>query len=158
MKLKWPAPSAGGRSALHPLLLLTAGVLVIGLAVAALAVLQRPPSAPDRLTSSSVPERSLPEPLVEAPAAEVQRVHEALHDIGTQCGLAATGSPLRIDGDVEDILAFASRYPEGRFPIDDETGTALSLLLVTREALRDCAPAAAARVDRVLPGEFRDGP
>ncbi|MFF4728744.1 hypothetical protein ACFY3M_25990 [Streptomyces mirabilis] len=48
------------------------------------------------------------------------------------------------------------RYPDARFPIDDETGTTLSLLLVTRQSMRDCAPALAVHVDRALPSDYRD--
>ncbi len=48
-----------------------------------------------------------------------------------------------IASDVDIIIAFSARYPVGRFPIDDETATASSLLLVTLEAGKDCAPAEA---------------
>lgn len=96
------------------------------------------------------------EPPSPASAAEVQVIHNALHDIGARCRNAST-PPETIDADVDAILAFSERYPVGRFPIDDETGNAVSLLLLTREALQDCAPDASARVDLQLPTELRRG-
>lgn len=64
----------------------------------------------------------------------------------------------RLDRDVDAVLAFAQRYPEATFPIDDETGRSLTLLFTTRQALRTCAPAAAARVDRAMPQQYRTRP
>lgn len=85
-------------------------------------------------------------PTSTAPAADVQVIHNALHDIGAQC---LEGNPDLgiIASDVDLIIAFSQRYPVGRFPIDDETATAPSLLLVTREAVKECAPAQVARLD-----------
>lgn len=92
------------------------------------------------------------------PAAEVQQVHDALHDFASWC-TAQIGARGRrqLDRDVDVILAFARRNPDVRFPIDDETGSTLSLLLVARHALRTCHPAAAARVEQVLPRDVRSG-
>ncbi|GHF12657.1 hypothetical protein GCM10011600_11800 [Pseudolysinimonas yzui] len=85
-------------------------------------------------------------PTSEASAGEVEIIHEALHDIGAQC--AETDPDLRaIAAHVDRIIEFSQRYPVGRFPIDDETATASSLLLVTREAVKTCAPAEVARID-----------
>jgi hypothetical protein len=90
-------------------------------------------------------------------AAEVARVHAILHRLDRTCarsrGLPAARKQL--DRDVDTILAFTVAYPEARFPIDDESGTALSLLLVTREATRRCAPDASRRFDDALPEQFR---
>lgn len=78
-------------------------------------------------------------PTSEAPATAVQVIHDALHDIGAQC--LKTRPDLRaIASDVDLIIAFSQRYPVGRFPIDDETATASSLLLVTSESVKDCSP------------------
>jgi len=84
-------------------------------------------------------------------------VHRALHDIGEKCSASAedvkrpdVGSSVRV------ILGFARKYPEGRFPIDDETGSALSLLLVTKDELDTCSPRHAARVARELPPDLRN--
>lgn len=85
-------------------------------------------------------------PTSTAPPADVQAVHDALHDIGTQC-LTTNPNLEAIATDVDRIIAFAQRYPVGRFPIDDETATASSLLLVTREAVKDCSPAEVDRLD-----------
>lgn len=92
-----------------------------------------------------------------APAPEVRRVHDALHDMVLQCSARVDSRRLaRIEQDVEVVLSYARSYPTSQLPIDDETGTSLSLLLATREDLRTCAPEAAAKVDRQLPRELRD--
>lgn len=84
-------------------------------------------------------------PTSAATASEVEIVHEALHDIGALC--AVTDPDLRaIAARVDRIIEFSQRYPVGRFPIDDETATASSLL-VTREAVKSCAPAEVDRID-----------
>ena len=88
-------------------------------------------------------------PTSTAPPDAVQAVHDALHDIGTKCR-AARPDFAAITADVDSIVAFAERYPIGRFPIDDETATAASLLLVTKEATNDCAPADAARIEAAI--------
>jgi hypothetical protein len=85
-------------------------------------------------------------PISTAPPAAVQVAHHALHDIGAEC-IKPTPDLQTITADVDSIISFAKRYPVGRFPIDDETATASSLLLVTREAVNDCAPAEAERLD-----------
>ena len=90
-------------------------------------------------------------PTSTAPTADVQVIHNALHDIGAQC-LEATPNLGIIESDVDLIIAFSARYPVGRFPIDDETATASSLLLVTRDAVKDCAPAEVERLDAARRG------
>lgn len=92
------------------------------------------------------------------PAVEVQQAHDALHDLGIWCTaqIGARGRS-QLDSDVDVILGFARRNPDVRFPIDDETGGTLSLLLVARHSLRTCHPAAAARIDQVLPPDVREG-
>lgn len=105
-------------------------------------------------TSASSPAA---EPASKASEREVERLHQTLHSVARECQKPETiRSFLRIDRDVDIILRFAHRYPEGRFPIDDETGNALSLLFATRDDLRTCAPAAAARINQAMPLEFRD--
>ena len=89
---------------------------------------------------------------------EVQPVHDALHDIAARCRPgAAADDPRRVAQDAAVIMSFARRYPQAEFPIDDERGTTLSLLLVARQALTDCAPAVAAAVDDQLPTEYQSG-
>jgi hypothetical protein len=88
--------------------------------------------------------------------AEVARVHRGLHYLERACRDSLTVAEReRVDVDVDFFLTFAKRYPEAEFPIDDETGRAVSLLLVVREELERCFPAAAARVDQALPEQFR---
>ncbi len=87
-------------------------------------------------------------------AAEVQGVHDVLHDIDARCQPRRPGGNA-LERDAEMILGFAQRYPDARFPIDDETGRTLSLLLTARRGLQVCAPAAAARIDRALPPNYR---
>jgi hypothetical protein len=97
------------------------------------------------------------EPKSPAPREAVDDAHTALHRIGAACGERPdlTGD---ISAEVTEILTFAERYPTGRFPIDDQTGTSLSLLLVVREALRDCDPRQADRVNGALPETFQRTP
>lgn len=134
-----------------------AGAILVGLAGASLAVfLDDPRGGVGPAAVASVPRRT--EGFSKAPAAEVQRVHAALHDIGRWCeSRADLRAPRRLARAADVILIFARRYPKARFSIDDETGSTLSLLLVARYELRNCAPTDAARVDGVLPPKVRDG-
>lgn len=91
------------------------------------------------------------------PPRDVQQVHDALHDFDRWCTPQADDRARRhLARGVELIVSFARRHPDSRFPIDDETGTTLSLLLVTRNELRDCAPSAALVADRALPAKIRE--
>lgn len=93
------------------------------------------------------------------PAGDVRHVHDALHDIDTQCQNPASATAgARLAHDTDIILTFAQRYPDATFPIDDETGRTLSLLLVARKALSTCAPTEASRVNQSLPPRYRDDP
>lgn len=135
---------------------LAVSALAFGMGVLVLATFLRSVDQP-RGAPSATASRPDPEPVSNAPAVEITRVHNALHRIGAQCREApVAGRQARIDRAVEEVLSFVRRYPEGRFPIDDETGTPLSLLLVVRDELRGCAPDSAARVNRALPPRFRD--
>lgn len=88
------------------------------------------------------------------PAAEVQDVHDALHDIDSRCQPGRVGGN-EVDRDADVILGFAQRYPDAIFPVDDETGRTLSLLLTARQGLQICADATADRIDRALPPRYR---
>ncbi|AWK76806.1 hypothetical protein CBI38_35960 (plasmid) [Rhodococcus oxybenzonivorans] len=46
----------------------------------------------------------------------------------------------RIESDVDLLVAFARAYPDASFPIDDETGRSLGLLLIARKEMQVCAP------------------
>lgn len=135
---------------------LAAAAVALGLvAAAAVAFLGSDPDTPPVVaagTPSDTASYSTP------PAAEVRRVHRALHDFNTWCTPGADARARRqLQRDAELIVAFTRRHPTARFPIDDETGNPLSLLLVTRNELRECAPAAAAVADRALPPNIRRG-
>ena len=135
---------------------LTVAAAVLAVTVILAAVLLRSVAAPSSPVAV-VPSAQPPEPSSSAPPAAVQQIHDALHGLGDQCEpVRSDRSKPSINRDVTTILAFAQRYPEGRFPIDDETGSVLSLLLVARDALRSCEPAEAARVNKALPPGFRD--
>ena len=83
------------------------------------------------------------------PSDQVGVAHRALHDIGTQCeSISPATGPIR--DDVARIITFANRYPDGRFPIDDETANARSLLLVTKYAVDRCAPQEIASIEVAL--------
>ena len=133
------------------------GVLAFGLVLAAAVLLLGPQSPTEDPASVGTPQAT--ETFQNPPATEVQRVHDALHDISDRCPRntqAGAGEQRQVDRDIDVILGFAERYPNAEFPIDDETGRTLSLLLATHDDLRTCAPAAAARVDRALPTQYQD--
>lgn len=88
-------------------------------------------------------------PASAAAPSDIRIVHEALHEIGTHCRASSPDLSV-IAADVDLIIAFSQRYPLGRFPIDDESATASSLLVVTREAIKDCASANLGRIDTQL--------
>lgn len=91
-----------------------------------------------------------------APAADVARIRTALHDMGARCHPGIdTATKHRIDGDVDQLITFARRYPNARFSIDDETGSSVDLLLIAATEMRTCAPAAAARANLELPAQLR---
>lgn len=93
------------------------------------------------------------------PRKQVDVIHAALHSIGSRCAPGANlvaGAEAGLTKEVDAIVFFARRYPDSRFPIDDESGTALSLLFTTRDELRVCSPRQAARINQAMPAEFRD--
>jgi len=94
-----------------------------------------------------------------APTADVQRIHTALHDMGARCTLRADrAAQAQIGRDVDELISFAARYPDARFTVDGENGRALDLLLIARDEMSACAPAAAARANQALPAQFRATP
>ncbi len=90
-------------------------------------------------------------------AAEVRRIHATLHAIDRVCtgGRVGPGARRLLELDARMFARFARAYPQAQFRIDDEDARSVSLLLVAREALRGCAPQAAAIVDRALPQNMR---
>ena len=150
----------GDRGHRRPALLIVAlGALVLA-AVALAGLALWPPSR--EAQSSSAPARlHRPPPTASfspVPVPEIEAVHGALHGLGTACAEAPTpagDAHARIDRHVAVLLEFARRYPQARFPIDDESGTSLSLLLVVRQELEDCDPVHLPEVERLLPPRFR---
>ena len=150
-----PAKTGGGHRRRRNLivgLLATIGIpLAIGAVMSALA--PAPPGDDASGTASAAP------PPI--PTADLDRVHAALHDIGQRCFPQPSTDPASrdaLDADAAVITSFAARYPDIRFSIEDESGTALSLLLAARDDLAGCRPAAAAAVDAALPTAYRSTP
>lgn len=134
-----------------------AGALATIAAVAWLASQAGPGTTGTALADPGSRSSPTPEPSSKAPPKEVNRLHQALHGLAKECEKPETArSYPRIGQDVDVVLSFARRYPEGRFAIDDETGNRLSLLLATHDDLRTCAPGAAGRLNRALPAEFQN--
>ena len=146
-----PAKAGDGRRRRRTLvvgLLATIGIpLVIGAFMSALA--PAPPGDDASGTADAAPT---------IPTADLDRVHAALHDIGERCFPQPSTDPASreaLDADASVITSFAARYPDIRFSIDDESGTALSLLLAARDDLAGCRPGAAAVIDAALPAAYR---
>jgi len=151
------AEDTGRNSRRRPDLLLSAVAATVALAlvVAAVVALRDRSGGGGGAAIGAVASRAAP--AVTPPAAQVRPVHEALHDIDATCrAKGQSGEQTSLARDADTVIAFSQRYPDARFPIDDETGTTLSLLLVTRQGLRGCAPVLAARVNQALPLDFRD--
>lgn len=131
-----------------------AGLVTAGI----LAVVLLSSNPPDRnaLPGSDSPTALIPRPERTAPPASARQIHRALHGLGKICKPDdTTVRTARARPPVKAILSFARRYPNVSFAIDDETGTTVTLLMVTREALRTCAPSLMAQVNQSLPPEYR---
>ncbi|WP_280909020.1 hypothetical protein [Streptomyces sp. SAI-090] len=157
-----PAHDNGVGTAAHParrrpgLRPTVAAAVVVALTAAVVLALRDGSGGGGRSAATTEPSPSAS--AVTPPAAQVRPVHEALHDIDAVCRAegGGGGEQASLTRDVDTIIDFSRRYPDARFPIDDETGSTLSLLLVTRQSMRECAPDLGARVDRALPSDFRD--
>lgn len=143
---------AGGRPvALAGIIVLCLPALILGALLASMLLAGPRPA-------STGPNPGITEPATGSPvpSAEVDRVHGALHELASQCQAGIDEvTRQRLDQDVEMMVEFSRRYPDSRFPIDDETGGPVGLLLVARNALERCAPESAAKADSALPPEFR---
>jgi hypothetical protein len=140
------------------LLVATAAILpFIGLlTIAGLIVLHATKPSPGDDATAVLQGSSAPPTFPTIPEGEVQVMHRALHGVGETCAQAAPArSQATLDRDVTVLLDFARRHPQGQFAIDDETGTSLSLLLVLRQDLGTCDPAAVPLVESLLPPSFR---
>jgi hypothetical protein len=119
-------------------------------------VLRSTEESPPAAIMSGTPTPQAPRPEEQAPEEQAQNVHRALHAIGTICeSRAPRGRTARVRRHVDTILDFARRYPSVSFPIDDETGTTVSLLIVVRDGVRTCAPSLTGKVNAALPEQYR---
>lgn len=137
-------------------MLVIAAPLAVGLVILGLVISGSPdPSAPAIITNGP-PTPMAPRPDKTAPKYAVPRVHRALHALGRICKPDDTANRAsQVRPHVETILDFARRYPEVSFPIDDETGTTVTLLFVTRDSLRTCGPSLVERVNQALPPQYQ---
>lgn len=92
---------------------------VVGVVAIALAQVLRPAERP--APAVTVPHATTPASISAAtatvPAAEAQRVHEALRDIGASCRKTPAGRvPSRPERDVDVIHEVARRHPGATFP------------------------------------------
>lgn len=118
--------------------------VVIGVSLYAVAAGENPESGQDLWVGEGSRD-----PLSDATSAQIDRAHEALHEIGSECS-ASTADVNAIAAAVDLIIAFGTAHPVGRFPIDDETATATSLLVVVKRAVQDCAPGEVEQVDAAI--------
>ncbi len=76
--------------------------------------------------------------------------------MGARCTPRADpAAQAQIGRDVDELITFAARHPDAHFTVDGEDGQALDLLLIVRDEMGTCAPAAAARANRALPAQYR---
>lgn len=149
-------PSAQPNPSPHQRLLSprAAALTVLVLLAVALGVTRLLLGAPGEKAVRTSATRTAP-PSTLAPA-QVTELHKALHDLDTACSKGRTDTTQQaVARDTQVIVEFAKRYPNAVFPIDDETGRTLSLLIVTRQTLRRCAPQLVAPVDALLPSDLR---
>ncbi|MGI8528718.1 MAG: hypothetical protein ACR2KO_04495 [Geodermatophilaceae bacterium] len=130
-------------------------LLMVGLLVLAVVMLpdSTDPKAPAVIAGGS-PTLLVPHPKMQAPKIDAQRVHRELHAVGRVCPPDGGDRTARVRPRVEAILE-SRRYPNVSFPIDDETGTTVRLLILTRFSLRTCAPELADRVNHALPSRYQ---
>lgn len=104
---------------------------------------------------SQVTPYTLPTPTASLDPSQVEPAHRALHDLGRACRRPPDRDPERVLRSLDTIERFARLNRDARFPIDDEVGTTLSLLVVVRNELASCAPGLLSRVDALIPSEYR---
>jgi hypothetical protein len=135
--------------------MIIAGVVTSGGMVAALVLLEPPAAESPPLSGPEATVAASPT-MSAAPVRAVRMVHHTLHALNQTCQPHTKHRLRRATREGRTILRFAKRYPAARFPIHDETGTAVELLMVTREALRTCAPTLVPTINTELPRRFQD--
>lgn len=99
---------------------------------------------------------TLPSPEVFLEQSQVRGVHRALHELGRACAeTGGTPDPRAAASPLREIETFAARHPNAGFPIDDESGTTLSLLIVVRNQLETCDLSRLPEIDALLPAQYR---
>lgn len=148
-------PSSPGRRGMT--VLVVAVISALALATVLALVLWPQPHSPQGTEAPAVIVSSPPAPsYTDVPTDEVVQVHTALHGLGEACSVETPSRSLEtVERHLSTLLAFARRYPDGAFEIDDEDATSLSLLLVLQDELRSCAPSQIPRVQALLPHRFR---
>lgn len=151
-----PFAGASGSSRRRKLVILAASLLAIGMVALGLGMLTSPDQTTPAATFSGSPTPMAPRPEEQAPKNESRRVHRALHAIGRICESGDTSERTAlVRPQIETILGFARRFPDVSFPIDDETGSTVALLIVTRDGVRTCAPSLMGKVNGALPPEYQ---
>ena len=137
-------------------MVIVAVALAVVLAGVGWYVLRSPEEPPPAAIMSGTPTPMAPRPKDQAPDDQARRVHRALHAIGAICeSRTGQGRAALVRRQVDTIVDFARRYPSVSFPIDDETGTTVSLLILVRDEVRDCAPSLTEEVNAALPEKYR---
>lgn len=130
---------------------------VIALVLAAALNNDSAPAEPETPAQEGVAEATLPEPTQFPPQSRVAATHRALHALGRACKQPlAIREPASVRRPVVVMEKFARDYPDGGFTMDDEPGSTLSLLIVLRYELQDCAPSLVPGVEGLIPRQFRE--
>ena len=109
-----------------------------------------------QVVMNGTPTPMAPRPKSQAPKDEAQRVHLALHAIGRICeSVGTTNRTALVRPHIDTILDFARRFPNVSFPVDDETGATVSLLIVARDGVRTCAPSLVDTINSALPKQYQ---
>lgn len=142
--------------------LIVAVILGAAVVVAAAVLLVwtfKPTEPKSAIVLDRAPSVVAPQPTGTVSGGVVRQIHRALHVLARNCPSGErpprTDHPGRVGVAVDTILRFARNHPDARFAIDDENGTTLELLVVTREQLGSCAPSQVGRVARALPPPYR---
>ena len=133
-------------------------LLLLGGLLASVALVVMVSLEDQRVSDGETAGYTIPRPQERAAPSTVRPVHRALHTLGEDCTTAAGPEQVAAtESAVKVILGFARRHPDVRFPVHEEVGTVPSLLYVTRESVRSCAPWFVGRIERLIPAEYLPG-